>query len=108
VKWSRCSNIDASFKRLNLQKSRIATMIVLARCARCKKMAECQKCSESGQSRNVYPALAIAALAGVAFTYFLVRRGKSEAETMPVEKVVNLCNSAADKLDAFMSQALAG
>jgi hypothetical protein len=70
-------------------------------------MAECQNCSESGSSRNVYPALAVAAIAGIALTYFLVRKNRAGDDQVPVERVVNICNSAADKLDAF-AQALAG
>lgn len=71
-------------------------------------MAECQDCIESGPSRSLYPALAVAALAGIALTYFFVaRRSRSAEDQLPVDKVVNICNSAADKLEAFANR-LAG
>lgn len=71
-------------------------------------MAECRNCDESGSSRNLYPALAVAALAGVALTYFIIaKKTKTTAEGLPVDKVVNICNTAAAKLDAYVSQALA-
>lgn len=71
-------------------------------------MAECQQCGESGSGRNLYPALAIAAVAGIALTYLFVRKSKSGSDPLPVEKVVNICNAAAGKLDAFVRQSLAG
>lgn len=71
-------------------------------------MANCPNCDDSGSGRTLYPALAVAALAGVAFTYFLVRKSKTGDEQMPVEKVVNICNTAADKLDALAGKVLAG
>ena len=47
-------------------------------------------------------------LAGIALTYLIVaRKAKTIDGQLPVDKVVNLCNSAADKLDAFVSQAIA-
>ena len=70
-------------------------------------MAECLHSNESGSSRSVYPALAVAALAGLALTYFLVKKTKESDGQLPVDKVVNLCNSAVDKLEAYVSQSLA-
>jgi len=71
-------------------------------------MADCQNCNESGSGRNLVPALAVAALAGVAVTYFVMARRDRTANTpLAVDKVVNLCNSAADKLDAFAARAQA-
>lgn len=64
-------------------------------------MAECPVCSEPRYNRNLYPALAIAALAGVAFTYFLTRKGRTEDSGTPLEKVMSVCESAAEKLDAM-------
>jgi hypothetical protein len=71
-------------------------------------MAECLNCSESGSGRTIFPALAVAAIAGLAVTYFFVKKQRSPDHPLPVEKVVNLCNSAADKLDAYVSRSLAG
>ncbi len=69
-------------------------------------MANCHCCQNGQSSKSVYPALAIAALAGVAFTYFLTRKGtKTADEAPPLEKVINICNSAADKLEALTSLA---
>ena len=70
-------------------------------------MAESHNCNESGSGRNLYPALAVAAIAGIAVTYLFVRKVKAAEEPLPVEKVVNLCNTAADKLEAFVNQSLA-
>jgi len=71
-------------------------------------MAACQDCNESGSNKTLYPALAVAAIAGIALTYFFVaKKGKSGSGQLPVERVVNLCNSAADKLEAFARQAIA-
>lgn len=72
-------------------------------------MAEGQQSFDAGSSRTLYPALAVAAIAGLAVTYFFVaRRSKGGEAQLPLEKVVNLCNSAADKLDAFLAHSLAG
>lgn len=60
---------------------------------------------DEGRNRNLVPALAIAAFAGVAITYFLTRRAKAGAEST-VEKIVDLCHSAANKLDSMVSQAV--
>jgi len=71
-------------------------------------MAECHETYESGSGRSLYPALAVAALAGIALTYFFVaRRAKSSDAQLPVDKVMNLCNSAADRLEAFAARQLA-
>jgi hypothetical protein len=70
-------------------------------------MAESHSSLETGRGRNVYPAIAVAAIAGIAITYLVMRKSKGVDEALPVEKVVNLCNSAAEKLDKFVSQALA-
>jgi|GEM_PF-5294191 len=71
-------------------------------------MAGCQDCNESGSGRSLYPALAVAALAGVALTFlFMARRAKSASDQLPIDKVVNICNSAADKLEAFAARQLA-
>jgi hypothetical protein len=70
-------------------------------------MAESHSSIESGRGRSVYPAIAVAAIAGMAITYFVMRKSKGADEILPVEKVVNLCNSAAEKLDRFVSQAMA-
>jgi len=68
-------------------------------------VAEGQDSEVPGSGRSLYPALAVAALAGVALTYFfLARRAKSENTELPIEKVVSLCSSAADKLEAFAAQ----
>lgn len=71
-------------------------------------MAECQDCDKSSSIKSIYPAIAIAAIAGVALTYFFMsRKNRSADGTLPVDKVVNICNSAAERLEAFASQALA-
>jgi hypothetical protein len=36
-----------------------------------------------------------------------MRKGKVADEALPVDKVVNICNSAAEKLEQFVSQAMA-
>jgi hypothetical protein len=72
-------------------------------------MAECQESMESGLARNLVPALTVAAIAGIAITcFFIARKGRSADRPLAVDKVVNLCQSAADKLEAFAAQALAG
>ena len=70
-------------------------------------MAECPNCNECASSRSVYPALAVAALAGLALTYFLVKKTKETDGQLPVERVVNQCNTAVDKLEAYVNQSLA-
>ena len=71
-------------------------------------MAEGQVGNDMGPSRNIYPALAVAAIAGLALTYFFVsKRSRGEGSQLPIERVVNLCNSAAEKLEAFAAQAIA-
>jgi hypothetical protein len=70
-------------------------------------MAESHSSLETGRGRSVYPAIAVAAIAGIAITYLVMRKSKGADEALPVEKVVNICNSAAEKLDKFVSQALA-
>ena len=70
-------------------------------------MAECHNCNESSSTRSIYPALAVAALAGLAITYFFVKKQRSVDAPLPIDKVVNICNSAAEKLDAFANRALA-
>ncbi|HWA82325.1 MAG TPA: hypothetical protein VG820_02755 [Fimbriimonadaceae bacterium] len=72
-------------------------------------MADSLNSSETGTSRSLYPALAVAAIAGLAVTYFfMARKTKDADDQLPLDKVVNLCNSAADKLDAFVAHSLAG
>lgn len=67
-------------------------------------MATGHNCNESRNS-NIVPALALAALAGVAVTYFLTKRAKSADKASPIESVIDLCTSAANKLDQMVAQA---
>lgn len=97
-----------TFRRQYLQKSRKGTMIKSVSTREVQPMAEGHDCNEGGLGRNLYPALTIALIAGIALTtYVFVRKARTPEDSLPVEKVVNLCNSAADKLDAFLHEALA-
>lgn len=72
-----------------------------------RNMAECQPCNEPHGHRGLYPALVLAAMAGVAVTYWVIKRNRDPETAFTVDRVVNLCNRAADKLDSYVSQSLA-
>ncbi|HVT13131.1 MAG TPA: hypothetical protein VHE55_12780 [Fimbriimonadaceae bacterium] len=94
---------------INLQKPRTQTMIKDKRVCEVNDMADSQENSQTGTSRALYPALAVTAIAGLAVAYlFMARKTKGVEDRLSLDKVVNLCNSAADKLDAYVAHSLAG
>jgi hypothetical protein len=68
-------------------------------------MSQSETCKEAKSSSILYPALAVAALAGIAATYFLTKRSRAMAGAAPIESVIDVCSSAAAKLDALVAQA---